>query len=318
MSDENNTEILIEPARREQVPILVGLAGPSGAGKTYSALLLAAGMAGDGGKIGIIDTDNRRASMYATDPGICAAIPQGYQRANMSDPYTPQRFIQYARAFEKQGFDVLVVDTITHEYEGTGGLEDMAATQKTKWLQPKLQHKKMMNALLALNMDIIFSIRARERVKVDKKTGEYIDLGIQPVCEKNFMYDMTVSMLLDAETNIPLIIKKPPLELRHAFNNQMGLITKNHGAKLREWTMGAIAIDPVLEKYKSDCREAARGGSSALDNFVKTIPVTYKSMLAPYGAEFRSIATQSESAIAILAAEQVQEPPINFQQSKLA
>lgn len=289
--------IQIKKAQREAVPVLVGLAGYSGSGKTFSALLLAAGLAGEGGKIGLIDTDNKRASMYATDPKIKAAIPQGYDVADMTDPYTPARFLEYARAFEAKGYDVLVIDTISHEYEGAGGMEDMAATSKTKWLAPKMQHKKMMNGLMALNMHIIFSIRAREKVKVTEVDGKpsYESLGIQPICEKNFMFELTLSMMLDADTNRPNIIKRPPTELFPTFNNDMGLITKEHGARLREWTLGGIPLDPKFEKIKAECREAARYGNSPLDAYIKTIPVNYKAQLAPFGAEFRSIADEFDS-----------------------
>lgn len=289
--------IQIKKAQREAVPILAGIAGYSGSGKTFSALLMAAGLAGEDGKIGLIDTDNKRASMYATDPKIKAAIPQGYNVADMTDPYTPARFLEYARAFEAQGYDVLVVDTISHEYEGAGGMEDMAATSKTKWLAPKMQHKKMMNGLMALNMHIIFCIRAREKVKVSEVNGKtsYENLGIQPICEKNFMFELTLSMMLDSETNLPTMIKRPPTELMPTFNNSMGLVTKSHGARLREWTLGGVPLDPAFEKIKTECREAARSGGKALDNYIKTIPQSYKALLIPYGAEFRSMADEIDS-----------------------
>ncbi len=306
--------IQIKKATREAVPILAGLAGYSGSGKTFSALLLAAGLAGKEGKIGLIDTDNKRASMYATDPKIMAAIPQGYDVADMTDPYTPARFLEYAREFEGQGYDVLVIDTISHEYEGTGGMEDMAATSKTKWLAPKMQHKKMMNGLLALNMHIIFCIRAREKVKVDKKTGEYTDMGVQPICEKNFMFELTLSMMLDSETNLPKVIKKPPTELVGTFNNSMGLITKSHGERLREWTMGGVPLDPQLEKVKEACREAARLGNKSLDDYLKKVPVHLKSQLMPFGGEFRSIAENIDSLAAIV---KEQESDSDFEHSKL-
>src|SRR4051812_25477049 len=97
----------IIPARRKAVPILVSLAGVSGSGKTYSALLLAAGLAGPNGRVGFLDTENGRGSMYADSPGIQAALPGGYQIADMREPFTPARYSEAVESFERAGIQVL-------------------------------------------------------------------------------------------------------------------------------------------------------------------------------------------------------------------
>jgi hypothetical protein len=99
--------VIIAPAKRKSVPMLISLAGVSGSGKTYSALLLAAGLAGEKGTIGFLDTENGRGSMYADSPGIQAALPDGYEIAEMREPFAPARYSEAVEAFEGHGCKVL-------------------------------------------------------------------------------------------------------------------------------------------------------------------------------------------------------------------
>src|ERR1700704_2678421 len=100
----------ITPAKRKSVPMLISLAGVSGSGKTYSALLLAAGLAGNKGTIGFLDTENGRGSMYADSPGLKTALPNGYEIAEMREPFSPARYTDAVESFQKHGCRVLVID----------------------------------------------------------------------------------------------------------------------------------------------------------------------------------------------------------------
>src|SRR3954463_11050162 len=119
-------EFVIQDAVRHAVPQIISLSGVSGSGKTYSGILLAGGIAGPNGKIGFLDTENGRGSMYADSPGIVSAIPQGYKRIEMSAPFSPKRYIKAIDAFEKAGFNVLVIDSGSHAWEGDGGCSEIA------------------------------------------------------------------------------------------------------------------------------------------------------------------------------------------------
>jgi len=134
------------PARREQVGLLIALAGASGSGKTFSALRLARGMSPEG-KIAFIDTEARRGLHYADR--------FQFLHADMRPPFRPERFIEGIRAAEAAGAEVVIIDSASHEYDGEGGIMDWADELAEKgvkspgnWKEPKLAHKKMMNALL--------------------------------------------------------------------------------------------------------------------------------------------------------------------------
>ena len=101
--------------------MLISLAGVSGSGKTFSALLLASGLAGKGGSVGFLDTENGRGAMYADSPGIRTALSDGYEIAEMREPFSPSRYTEAVETFEKHGCKVLVIDSMTHEFEGFGG-----------------------------------------------------------------------------------------------------------------------------------------------------------------------------------------------------
>jgi hypothetical protein len=94
-------DIQIRKASRKSVPLLISVASVSGGGKTYSSLLLAAGIAGAKGRVGLIDTENGRGEMYADSPGIVKALPNGYEYARMDPDFSPKRYIQYISAMEK-------------------------------------------------------------------------------------------------------------------------------------------------------------------------------------------------------------------------
>ena len=163
-------------AVRKSVPLLISIAGTSGSGKTYSALLMAAGLAGPKGRVGFLDTENGRGSMYADSPGIIEALPAGYEIMELDAPFTPQRYTEAIEAAEKSGINVLVVDSATHEWEGIGGCAEMAENNKLggqpNWAMAKRAHKRFVNRALASSMHIIFCLRARDKVKMVKVQEE--------------------------------------------------------------------------------------------------------------------------------------------------
>ena len=106
--------IEIRKAERKQSKLRIGMSSPSGAGKTYSALLLAKGLVGSWEKVGLIDTETGRGDFYS-DLG-------GYMIATLQAPFTPERYIEYIDAMIGAGVEVLIIDSISHEWEGKGGL----------------------------------------------------------------------------------------------------------------------------------------------------------------------------------------------------
>src|ERR1035437_731314 len=142
----------IRPATRQGVKPLVGFYGKSGSGKTMSALLLARGLVGPQGRVCLIDTENGRGSIFAD------LIPGGYSVMDVDAPFSPDRY-QKAIATAEKSAGVVVVDSMSHEWSGEGGVldmqeneldrmagEDWAKRERCKmaaWIKPKLAHKMM-------------------------------------------------------------------------------------------------------------------------------------------------------------------------------
>jgi hypothetical protein len=272
----------IKRATRHAVNMIISIAGVSGSGKTYSGLLLAAGIAGPGGKVGFLDTENGRGAMYADSPGIMGAIPQGYDSLELTAPFSPARYIEAIDAFERAGYSVLVIDSGSHEWEGIGGCTDIAEADKGRWNKAKLANKRFVNRLLNSSMHIIVCLRAREKSKiVDKRDSpdgkeKIIPLGVLPICEKNFPYEALLSFLVQEGTHVAEPIKCPePLE--HLFKTPK-MLTKADGDAVRNWNHRAPAMD-AHEKLKRRARAAAEEGLAAYHGFYAECSTDEKAVL---------------------------------------
>lgn len=103
----------IRKAVRKKARLRLGLVAPSGAGKTFSALQLAFGL---GGKVGMIDTEHGSGDLYAN---------QGdYDIINIEAPYTVAKYSDAISAFEREGYNVIIIDSLSHAWAGDGGLLD--------------------------------------------------------------------------------------------------------------------------------------------------------------------------------------------------
>lgn len=292
--------LTITPAKRRAVPMLISLAGVSGSGKTYSALLLAAGLAGSKGSVGFLDTENGRGAMYADSPGIQAALPNGYEIAEMREPFSPSRYSEAVETFEKQGCKVLVIDSMTHEWEGYGGCSDIAENNKLRgmpnWAKAKMEHKRMMNHLLASSMHVIFCLRAREKVKIMKNSQgkeEFVQQGLQPIQEKNFTFEMTLSLLLDEKTHRPEVTKCPE-PLLHLFEGNQALVTKQMGEKLRAWSDGAAPVNADPQALAEQALAYASQGMDSYSEFWKGLTGKQQKELLPRHEEFKAMGRMAD------------------------
>lgn len=286
----------IEKAKRKAVPLLISLAGVSGSGKSYSALLMAAGLAGDG-KVGFLDTENGRGGLYADDSSILTALPNGYELAEMKEPFSPSRYSEAVDAFEQHGCKVLIIDSMTHEFEGYGGCTDIAENNKLRgmanWAKAKLEHKRMMNRLLASNMHLILCLRAREKVKI-LADGKFQQLGLQPICEKNMPFEMTLSLMLDEETHRPTVTKcpKPLLPL---FHREMPLVTVEMGRKLREWSESGEKPNEDNTALYDQAMAYAEDGTKSLQDFWSSLTKSQQLALKPNMDEAKKRAAEVDA-----------------------
>ena len=280
----------IREAKRAGSRVIVGVAGISGSGKTYTALKLAEGMVDDTRKIGFLDTENRRGSLYAD------ILSGPFMIGDLYPPFSPKRYSDAIREFQDAGVEVLVVDSVTHEWESEGGCEDianaplLAGKRMADWKRAKAEHKKFMNTLLQSDMHIICCIRAREKTDF-RDPKKPASMGVQPIAEKNFMFEMTASMMMWDEGQTQQFLKMPEA-LRHIFGNGQGYIGPEAGRALINWVNSGDKTDIDLEQYKSQMQMASSGGVKALQAEWKKMPADILKRMKPLYSQFESSAKE--------------------------
>lgn len=201
----------LQKATRKKVKLRLGVAGPAGSGKTASALLIAYGIVGDWSKIAVIDTENDSASLYAnfTLPNTNLTIGE-FQTLPITAPYEPLKFVQAIDICEKAGIEVVVIDSITHEWSGKGGCLDMheAATKRmripnsfTAWAEITPKHQEFIDRILQSKCHIITTVRAKTDYVLSEKNGKQtpVKVGMASVTRDGFEYELTVSLDLDMD-----------------------------------------------------------------------------------------------------------------------
>lgn len=270
----------IRPVESGQSKAVIGIAGQSGDGKTLTALYIARGMVSKPSEIGFLDAENKRGSLYAD------ALEAPFMIGDLYPPFSPNRFAVAIKQFQDAGTKVLIVDSISHAYEGEGGLEDIANAPKADgtprkvadWVTAKREWKKLMNVVLQSNMDIIFCIRAREKVKVEVVGGkqDFVSQGLQPICEKNFMFEMTASIMMGSQGKIQEH-RKVPTFLKEAFGDGKSYLGIETGKQIRAWLDKGKKENPEITRFKSEALLVCEQGVDALTKLWNTIPKEFKS-----------------------------------------
>lgn len=263
------------PAARTNVGLLVGLSGPSGSGKTYTAMRLAKGIAGDQ-PFAVIDTEAGRAQHYADQ--------FRFDHGDLRPPFTPDHYSDAIAAADTAGYPVIVVDSMSHEWAGEGGILDwqeaeldrMAgddarrreAVKMASWIKPKMAHKQMVQRLLQVRAHLVLCFRAEPKVEMVRGEGGKWEIrdkqtltglhGWVPVCEKNLPYELTASfLLLPDRPGVPLPIKLQE-QHRHLFPLDAP-ITEASGQQLAVWARGGESAAPAMsEQAWLACILAAR------------------------------------------------------------
>jgi hypothetical protein len=271
------------PAVREQVGLLIGLIGPSGGGKTMSAMKLASGIVGPGGRFAVIDTESRRALHYAD--------MFQFDHCELHAPFRPESYTESILAAAKAGYKAIVVDSFSHEWAGEGGILDwqeeelqrMAgddwkkreACKMAAWIKPKMSHKKMVQRLLQVNCHLILCFRAEEKVKMEKEKDErsgkektvIVPIGWQPICSKELPFELTTSFLLTPDRpGFP-----QPLKLQEQHKGLFPLdkpVNEESGRRVAEWAAGGSAPKLATEKQQKDLWARAKAASITPEEFM--------------------------------------------------
>lgn len=245
----------LEPATRQGIIPLMGLWGGTGGGKTMSAIMLASGMA-RGGKVGVIDTEGRRASYYA-DTFKFSAI-------NFDAPYTPERYIEAIDILE-EACDVGVIDSASHCWEGPDGVLDLheqtldrmlgdkkdnyserARLNWPAWRDPKFRFAKLRSRILKFKKPLIICFRGKIKSRMVKDTKGHntveTDEHPTPIFDDSFIFEMHVAMEVFQKQGTGGYVWFPSPYAKTSHSGIRALLpaegeqlTAEHGAKLMDW-----------------------------------------------------------------------------------
>ncbi len=240
---------IFKPAIREKTPCIIGLAGPSKSGKTYSALRLAVGMA-QGGQVAMINTEGPRGHQYADK--------FKYIAADMLEPFSMKRYEEAIKDAAAIKPAILIIDSVSHAHEGIGGMLDqheseldrMAGNDFKKrermtwaaWVKPKGDEANMINKMLQVGCHIILCFRAKEKIKI-VKGEEPKDLGWRPIGSDRIHFETAVTLILPPNSKGTPDLSATGSELREPFDKMIKSeqINEELGKQFAEWANGGSA-----------------------------------------------------------------------------
>lgn len=256
-------------AVRKAVQILVGITGPSGSGKTLSGIRVAEGMRRvTGGKVFILDTENGRALHYADD--------YEFDHVPFEPPFSPLRYVEGIDYCVAQGAKVLIIDNLSHEHEGVGGvlewhareLEAMGGKNSqtfAAWVKPKQARARLIQALLRVPIHVILLFRAKEKLKIERGKDPQ-PLGWQAISGDEFIYECTLHALLRPGSDGRWTLKeaaeydseraniKIPAQFRDFFSKPRQF-DEATGEFMARWAAGTPAEPHPLVARLSACRD---------------------------------------------------------------
>jgi len=244
----------LKQAKRTEVKLRIGLSGASGFGKTYSALLLAYGMTNDWSKIAVIDTENSSANLYA-HLGDFSVL-------ELQEPYSPERYIEAIKTCENASVEVIIIDSISHEWNGTGGcleIHDKMGGRFQDWAKLGQRHQVFLNAILRSDCHIITTTRRKTDYSMDVGNNgktKVVKHGTKEITREGYEYELTLNfelinsqhLAIPSKDRTGLFVDKPEF-----------LINSSTGRKLIDWCQSSsLRKEATLEVNSCTTLEGLR------------------------------------------------------------
>lgn len=186
----------LEKASRKKAKIKMALQGPSGSGKTYSSLLVAYGLCNDWSNIAVVDSENHSADLYAHIGS--------YNVLSLTAPFTPEKYIQAIEVCEKAGMEVIIIDSVTHEWENLIDYHSsLQGNSFTNWAKVTPRHNDFVQKILQSSCHVICTIRTKQDYVLNEKNGKIVPekVGLKSVQRENLDYELTLVFDLDMKNH---------------------------------------------------------------------------------------------------------------------
>lgn len=224
----------------------MSIQGPSGSGKTFSSLLIAKGLVGEWSKICVIDTENHSADLYSH--------LGNYNVLTLGKPFTPEAYNQAIDLCEKSSIQAIIIDSLSHEWEGEGGILDihssMVGNSFTNWSKVTPRHNALVQRILQSDCHVIATFRTKQDYVLSDKNGKMVPekVGLKSVTKDGMDYEFTTVFDLDIHHNANCTKDRTGL-----FANVPHKLNVETGAKILNWCEGKTltmeeAFEPSLEE----------------------------------------------------------------------
>ncbi|TFW05724.1 hypothetical protein E4K72_11005, partial [Oxalobacteraceae bacterium OM1] len=275
----------IHRATKRRAKLRLGMSGPAGSGKTYSALKIASGL---GGRIGMIDTEHGSGDLYAD------LLPEGYDVLTLTPPFTPARYVEAIHALEEIGVQTIIIDSLTHAWSGEGGsldrqgkIADKSGNSWQAWRQVTPEHNALVEALLQSRCHIIATMRAKTEYvqEKDERTGKQVvrKIGLAPIMRDGIEYEFTTFFELDVHH-----MAYAGKDRTRLFDGDIFRPNIDTGAKLAAWLNAGAEQNQqsTMSQDQKDSMKQAINQAETLDDLFQAFSVAYRvaNSLADHGA----------------------------------
>ncbi len=233
----------IKKASRQEAKLRIGLSGASGFGKTYSALLIAFGMTNDWAKICVIDSENSSASLYSH--------LGNFNIIDLQAPFTPEKYIEAIILGEKSCMEVIIIDSITHEWSGSGGcleIHEQLGGRWQDWAKVTPRHQAFVDTILQSKCHVITCVRRKIEYSLDTDSNgrmKVTKLGTKEVTKEGFEFELTLNFELINEHHLT----KASKDRTGLFMNKPEfVINSTTGKKLIQWAKNTMTKTELQQK----------------------------------------------------------------------
>jgi hypothetical protein len=238
----------IKDAVRENVKLRVGTSSPSGFGKTYSALLMAYGIIKDWSKICVIDTESQSAKLYSH--------LGKFKVLELAAPFSPEEYIKAIKECESSEIELIIIDSISHEWEGKGGCLEIHANlggQFNHWAKVKPRHNDFIQSILQSKCHVITTARRKQdydMVKNEKGKTEPVKVGLKEVSSEGFEYELTVNFEIINDKHLA----KSSKDRTELFDGVPEFkISVETGEKLIQWANNGVDVLTITLEKVAKC-----------------------------------------------------------------
>jgi len=265
----------IHRATKRRAKLRLGMSGPAGSGKSYSALKIASGI---GGRIGMIDTEHGSGELYAD------LLPEGYDVLTLSPPFTPARYIEAIHALEDIGVATIIIDSLSHAWTGEGGsldrqgkIADKSGNSWQAWRQVTPEHNALVEAMLQSRCHVIATMRAKTEYvqEKDERTGKQVvrKIGLAPVMRDGIEYEFTTFFELDIH-HMAYVGK----DRTRLFDGDIFRPDLETGAKLLTWLNSGVerSQQSTMSPEQKTSMMDAISHAETLDDLFRAFAVAYR------------------------------------------